>query len=333
MGKFGRNGLLLLGISCVAAALFLATDGTAANEEKKGGVSHPWIGVQLRPADEVLRAQLGLDGGLVVDQVVPDAPADKAGLKRHDVIVAIGDGQPGAVPDVVKAVKESEGKPLNLEVFRRGKKKTIEVTPVQRPKDFAAPKGNVERFEGLDRLPPEIRKMLKGFDPEDLEKHLKEHGTWGMKDGQPWHFRFGGPGKADRKTPTLIEPLADNVAIKVTKQGEGPAKVEVTIGEETYKTTADKLDELPEEVRPHVKRLLGQDRLGIDLDFDLAPMLRKFDLPRLPELPLDTPQKLDDFQRSMDQRIEDMQEQLRSLQEEIQRFRGSGDAAEDAPAA
>src|SRR5262245_51217881 len=60
--------------------LFLAADA-------EGPEAQPayWIGLICDPPDAALRAQLKLkETGLVVRELVPDAPAAKAGIKVHD---------------------------------------------------------------------------------------------------------------------------------------------------------------------------------------------------------------------------------------------------------
>jgi C-terminal processing protease CtpA/Prc len=49
----------------------------------------PFIGFRVSEPEEALRYQLGLKGGLLVDEVKPDSPAAKAGLKAGDIIVKI----------------------------------------------------------------------------------------------------------------------------------------------------------------------------------------------------------------------------------------------------
>jgi membrane-associated protease RseP (regulator of RpoE activity) len=96
-----------------------------------------WIGVECHEAAPELRAQLGLEGeqGLVVVRVSDDSAAAKAGVKRHDVVVAAGDSKLSRVPDLAKAVNAAEGKAVKLKIIRAGKEQSIDVTPTERPGD------------------------------------------------------------------------------------------------------------------------------------------------------------------------------------------------------
>ena len=102
-------------------------------EPKKAApkASRPWLGVQPDDLPEELRAQLDLaEGeGLLVIQVMPGSPAEKAGLKKNDVLTKI-DG---------KAVKGEEslasfmstarvGQEVTLTVLRKSKEQKYQVT-------------------------------------------------------------------------------------------------------------------------------------------------------------------------------------------------------------
>ena len=63
---------------------------------KDGKVSRARIGIALEPLTPALAKQLGLDAktkGVLVGEVVPGSPADKAGLKQGDVITGFN-GEP-----------------------------------------------------------------------------------------------------------------------------------------------------------------------------------------------------------------------------------------------
>lgn len=62
---------------------------------KKGNVVRGYLGVKIQPLTSDLAASFGLkeNKGILVAQVEPGAPADKAGIKQGDVIVSL-DGKP-----------------------------------------------------------------------------------------------------------------------------------------------------------------------------------------------------------------------------------------------
>lgn len=89
------------------------------------------IGVNIERPGRALAEQLGIDrnGSLIVTSVTSGDPAERAGLKRYDVITSI-DGQP-ATNDSLKEAKERAGYQgqIELSIVRRGKpaKVTVDV--------------------------------------------------------------------------------------------------------------------------------------------------------------------------------------------------------------
>lgn len=108
----------------------------AKPEAKKPGKKPGFLGVSLRPLDETMRTQLGLKPGegLLIDTIVEKSPAAAAGLKRFDVLVAVGDTKIGAIDDIRGTLgKALAGAKLKLTVVRRGERKVIDVVLGERP--------------------------------------------------------------------------------------------------------------------------------------------------------------------------------------------------------
>lgn len=95
-----------------------------------GKVSRGWLGVSLQPLTSELADSLGMDEaqGVLVADVVPDSPADRAGIRRADVLTAIG-GKPTKDGKALarKVGAMAPGDSVNLTVVRDGKALEIEV--------------------------------------------------------------------------------------------------------------------------------------------------------------------------------------------------------------
>jgi serine protease Do len=100
---------------------------------KTGRVTRGSIGVSFKPSDapgtqELLKAY-GASEGVFVQEVAPDGPAAKAGMKSGDIIVAIN-GQPvrdGG--DLIERVTSTPvGTTLNVTVLRDSKRQELKVT-------------------------------------------------------------------------------------------------------------------------------------------------------------------------------------------------------------
>jgi serine protease Do len=107
----------------------------------EGSVARGWLGVQPQTISQELADQLGLEslaGAIVVD-VVPGAPADKAGIESGDVILS-WNGQPVQDPaDLRMQVAQTEiGSHATIEILRDGARKTFELDVVARPNAIEA---------------------------------------------------------------------------------------------------------------------------------------------------------------------------------------------------
>ena len=88
------------------------------------------VGITMSDADSSVLEHLGLDEGSAfeIDRVVEDLPGAKAGLKPHDLVVAI-DGQKPATQDKFREVMRNHkpGDTLELTVVRKGKEQKLKV--------------------------------------------------------------------------------------------------------------------------------------------------------------------------------------------------------------
>ncbi len=106
--------------------------------KSSGHVERGWLGVTIQQIDEELATGLGFDGntGALVASVVRESPAAKAGVQPGDVIVAIDGENIDHLKELtrkVAAVKPDEK--VELEVWRNGERKTLEVSVGHSPNE------------------------------------------------------------------------------------------------------------------------------------------------------------------------------------------------------
>ena len=98
--------------------------------KEKGSVTRGWLGVSIQEITPELAKAFKLDvkEGALVAQVTPGSPADKAGLKRGDVILGV-DGKSIPRPrDLSRLIASVEvGKTVKLDVLREGKQLSLPV--------------------------------------------------------------------------------------------------------------------------------------------------------------------------------------------------------------
>jgi hypothetical protein len=98
-------------------------------------LSEFWIGIDGTPPDDALRAQLEIPAGqgVLVNQVVDNSPASKAGLKQFDILLTCHEAALAEIADLARIIDEKKETVLPLRLIRGGKRLIIEVTPERRP--------------------------------------------------------------------------------------------------------------------------------------------------------------------------------------------------------
>lgn len=97
---------------------------------KKGKVVRGWLGVMIQEITPELKEKLNLkeERGALVGDVVAEGPADKAGIKRGDVIVSFDGKEISEANDLPFIVASTPvGKTVTVEVIREGKKEHFQV--------------------------------------------------------------------------------------------------------------------------------------------------------------------------------------------------------------
>ena len=114
-----------------------------------GKVIHPYLGLQLVPLtarvarennrDPDALLQLPERDGALVQRVLPESPAETAGLKRGDLVVKIADQAVLNPSALLQAVEHAEvGQPLALKVVRGEKELQLSIRPAALPEKGSA---------------------------------------------------------------------------------------------------------------------------------------------------------------------------------------------------
>ncbi len=189
-----------------AIASNLAKEVVAALIEE-GRVERGWLGVLIQTVDEDTAAALGLEEarGALVSSVQPDSPAEEAGIRPGDVVVAFNDTAVEDPRDLARLVAQAgPGQRAEVTVVRDGRRRTIPVRLGEMPEEeqqaalppeemttprlglTVAPLGREAR-ERLG-LPEEVRGgvVITGVEPESpaAEKGLREGDVIVSADGQ-----------------------------------------------------------------------------------------------------------------------------------------------------
>jgi serine protease Do len=140
---------------------------------QRGRVVRGYIGVDLHELDTDLQRslRLGTASGVLVEDVTAGSPAERAGLKRYDVITAVdGRGVRGTSELIRNIASREPGTTVALQVAREGRTQQVEVQLAERPlrdepekASPAAPTKDSERGIGLSvqELTRQVRTRFK----------------------------------------------------------------------------------------------------------------------------------------------------------------------------
>ena len=144
-----------------------------------GKVVRGYLGVTIQTLDEKLAESFGLSDtkGAMVTGVMPDSPAEKAGLKEDDFITHVGDKGIKDVDDLrnrIARVKPDEK--VNLTVLRDGKSIKVPVTMGRQPEDMFS------RFDGrpVKPAPKRFGLTVSTLTGELAKRHGYDEGTRGV---------------------------------------------------------------------------------------------------------------------------------------------------------
>jgi len=98
----------------------------------EGKVSRGWLGVMIQELDQTIREALGLGNdikGVLIGDVFKDQPADKAGIKRGDIVTAVDGKSVSNTNDLRNRIAAIQpGKKVPVKIIRNNKEVTLSVT-------------------------------------------------------------------------------------------------------------------------------------------------------------------------------------------------------------
>jgi Do/DeqQ family serine protease len=117
---------------------------TVADLIQYGEVKQAWTGLVVQEMDEKIIQYLKYPGrkGVMVKAVEPESPAQRAGLREGDVLLALGNRKIAGLDDYLSASKAAvAGEPLEIQIWRGGRTQTVSVKtsefPIERADQLA----------------------------------------------------------------------------------------------------------------------------------------------------------------------------------------------------
>jgi serine protease Do len=95
-----------------------------------GKAVHPYLGVYLSDLTQETAKRFGssADMGALIEKVEPGGPADQAGIRRGDIVIAAGNDEVQSSGDLISALRDYQpGDTVELTVLRNGQKEGLQV--------------------------------------------------------------------------------------------------------------------------------------------------------------------------------------------------------------
>ena len=175
---------------------------------KKGKITRAWLGIVFSALSDEIKQQLGVDHGVVVNQVVAGDPADKAGIRNGDIILQFNGEK---VEDSEKfrylVARSKVGTTVAVKLLRGKKTLTVKVTLGEQPDDITATRP--QRGVAQPRLGIDVQTLTP-----DLAARLGYRGLKGVVV-----TRVDPRGTAAKAKPTPIRK--DDLITEVARQPIG----------------------------------------------------------------------------------------------------------------
>jgi len=161
----GISTAIVAGGTGIGFAIPITMAKDIVNQLKKTGeVTRGWLGVGIQDLDNELKKYYEVDHGVLVTQVFPDDPADKAGIKAQDIILSLNGTPVDSARELSKVVADlSVGETAAIKIHRKGKIKTVEVDIAKRDESQIASGQTSPQSPSADSLGIEVSSISENM--------------------------------------------------------------------------------------------------------------------------------------------------------------------------
>ncbi|MCD6539938.1 MAG: Do family serine endopeptidase [Candidatus Omnitrophica bacterium] len=136
-------------------------------------ITYGWLGVAIQNLNQDLRNYFGLREakGVIIIRIFPDSPAEKAGLREGDLILAVDGEKVRTSSDLVRLVSEkAPGSKVDLRILRKNKYLNVKVILGERPQEESLVQEKVFRFRGMEveDITPSLRREYNLYSEEGV---------------------------------------------------------------------------------------------------------------------------------------------------------------------
>lgn len=141
---------------------------------KKGNVSRGWLGVAIQPVTDEIAQSFGMKKarGALVSEVIANGPAQKAGVRQGDIIIAVNGKTVKDARELQRVVADiPAGKRVEMELFRGGKEMRLSLAM-----------GSSDSQEAMRRIPATSAEdgSWIGLTVDELPANMRKRGLSGV---------------------------------------------------------------------------------------------------------------------------------------------------------
>ncbi len=299
-----------------------------------------YLGVDLRDvtADRLAALKLKEERGAEVTMVDQDAPAGKAGLKEHDVILAVNGQRVDSVEQLRRMIKETPpGRTIALDISRDGQPMSLKATLADRRKMMG--KMWMHPEQPVPPMPPVVIPPIPAMDIPSFEVNVRTYSNtgiviesltpqlgeyFGVRNGEGVLVRSVEKGSAAEKAGLKAGDVIIRVdKDRITDRGDWRNAVRHRSGKVTFGIIRDRREQSIPVTLPESRNPDNSFRLELP-DFDLEGLQRELEELQ-PEIEKTTAQAMlltrDAIQRSMRDAQVQIQREMKKAQKDLEKSR------------
>ena len=226
-----------------------------------------WFGVAVENIPPSIARQLKLrkEQGLMVMAVMPASPAEKAGLRRDDLLIEVDGEALTSQMELARAANAMEEtkeglvvKASRITFLRDGDRGMVAIMPAVRPERLMVLNGDVESFEARLRgsIGASTRASGSGARAEDVRNYVFPNGA-AAQVGPGYRMNLNDASTVTAKSIKEIVEQGKTVILVQETDLNGAVKNTISVGGKSYVVEAGKVDALPAELRAIGEQLLA----------------------------------------------------------------------------
>lgn len=209
MRKLFKWGGFVLGTALLWSGAVGPRAVGAATDTDDGSV--PFLGVELQPLTDALREGLNYNGdGVLVSRVQDDSPADKAGIKKGDIIVSLNSRTMKSPDQLTATIRDMKvGQNVSVAVWRKGARQSLDAKLVERQDQMGRSDSDDDDLGDL---------------PRRMQRDMAPMMRWHDDGNHMYMFRSMGRGRLGVRVESLNSDLGPYFS---KSDGKGAVIVEV----------------------------------------------------------------------------------------------------------